>query len=224
MGDLSNPNKEKPMKVYATLPNIMVTGKGFEKKKEIYVISLASDLHGESNHRPPALGATNETLLEMTPDINAAMKFFVVAVSNIFEGITPKQPPSLSGDGIVLYPPSDPQGMLALHFVIVESDKKTRNVGKVLQAIFGDNSVKNLLTEAKKLTASVGNIPASLLTSLFGVITTTLPNALMSNKDDILFSHSHSGVDFNSYGGSHEGAVYPVRNDRAGANLKIWVR
>ena len=118
------------MKVYATLPEITVTKKGLEKKKEIYVISLASDLHGESNHKPLALGATNETISEITPDIKAGMKFFVVAVSNIFERIKPNQPPSLSGDGIVLYPPSDPEGMLALHFVIVESDKKTRNADR----------------------------------------------------------------------------------------------
>lgn len=51
----------------------------------------------------------------------------------MFERIRADQPPSLSGDGIVLYPPADPHGMHALHFAIVESDRGTRRAGKVLE-------------------------------------------------------------------------------------------
>lgn len=212
------------MQVYATLPEIYVTKKGLEKNKEIYVLSLASDRHGQSNHRPLAVGATNETLVNVSPRIATAMKFFAIAVSSLFVNIRPDQPPSLSGDGVVLYPPSDPKGMLALHFALVESDAGTRDVGSILEGIFNDKSVKKFLSEISKVTALSGNIPASLLTSLFGTITAVIPPIIKNNKDDILFSHNHSGVEFNGYGGSPNGASFRVGNDRAGATLRIWTR
>ena len=59
------------MRVYATLPEVTVKKKG-ERKKEIYVVSLASDTHGASNHRPLAVGSDNQTLSAVTPDIAAA--------------------------------------------------------------------------------------------------------------------------------------------------------
>jgi len=212
------------MLVYATLPKVTVTKKGIEKKKEIYVLSLASDTHGESNHRALAVGASNETLKNVSTDIEAAMKFVVMSVSNVFTGITAKQPLSLSGDGIVLYPPNDPKGMLALHFVIVESDHGKRNAGRLLDQVFGDKDVKSLLGEFAKLTAATGNIPVSLLTSLFGAVTSLIPKILAANRDDLLFSHNHSGVEFNSYNASPEGTEFAVGNDKAGAILKLWAR
>jgi len=212
------------MKVYATLPKLHVTSKGTEKSKEIYVISLASDLHGKSNHRPQVVGASNQTLSRLTPGVKSAMEFFAVAVSNVFPRISPKQPLSLTGDGIVLYPPTDPGGMIALHFVIVESDKGKRDVGGFLENLFGDDSVKGLLKEASKATTLAGSIPSNLLSSLFGAATSVVPAVLKANKDDLLFSHSHSGVDFNGYGGSTEGTTYDIGNNRAGCTLAIWSR
>ena len=213
------------MRVYVSLPEVHVSSKGTEKKKEIYIVSLGSDLRGESNHRPPVVGASNETLGRMTPSIRAAMKFVVVAVSNVFPRISAKQPLSLTGDGIVLYPPpSDPMGMLAIHFVIVESDKGKRDTGGFLEGIFGDDSVKKLLKDASKATAAAGNIPAGLLSEVFSATTAAIPAILKANKDDLLFAHSHSGVDFNGYQGSVDGTKYEIGNDRAGATLAIWSR
>ena len=212
------------MRVFATLPEVTVKRKGAERRKEVYIVSLASDLRGESNHRPLAVGANNETLKAISPEIDAAMRFVVISVSNIFENITPKQPFSLTGDGIIVYPPADPEGMLALHFAIVESDKKTRNVGKVLGELFADQSVKSLFGEIAKFTAAKTNVPSALLTSLFGAVASNLPKVLQNNRDDQLFSHSHSGVDFTGYGGSVDGKTYEVGNDRAGAKLTVSVR
>ena len=212
------------MQVYATLPQVKVTGKGWEKNKEIYIISLASDLHGESNHRPYVLGAKNETLTQLSPDIKAAMKFFAVSVSNVFERVRADQPLSLSGDGIVLYPPADPNGMLALHLAVVESDHGTRQAGKILEGILGDKSVQTVLSEVSKLTAASANIPATLLTELFRAVTTIIPAVVKRNKDDIMFSHSHSGVDFNDYNACPDGKEYTVGNDLVEVTLKIWAR
>ena len=129
------------------------------------------------------------------------MKLFVVAVSNTFHHIDKDQPVSLTGDGIILYPPADPNGMLGLHFAVVESDKKARDVGSVLKTLFADADVKSVMREIAKITAATRSVPAELLTAAMGAATTALAAALAANHDDILFSHNHSGLDFSSYGG-----------------------
>src|SRR5262249_23635437 len=149
-----------------------------------------------------AVGASNQTLKDLTPDVDAAMKVFVVAVSNIFYHIDKDQPVSLSGDGIVLYPPADPNGLLALHVAIVESDKKARNFGAFLKKLFSNPKVKTGMKEIAELVAATRNVPAEMVTGLMGLATTVLGESLASNGDDVLLSHDHSGLDFSSYGGS----------------------
>ena len=208
------------MIAYACLPSL--EPRKFKLDREIYVISFASDLRGVSNHRPKAVGASNQTLQDLTPDVDAAMKIFVVAVSNIFYHIDKDQPVSLSGDGIVLYPPADPQGMLALHVAIVESDRKARDFGALLKKIFSNDEVKTGMKQIAILVASTGNVPAQLVTGLMGVATTILGEALVNNGDDILFSHNHSGLDISAYGGSKEGKDYTIQNKKVKATLRIY--
>lgn len=188
--------------------------------REIYLVSIGTDLRGESNHRPLAVGSDNETLGQLTPEIQAAMKLAVIAVSNIFHNIDKKQALSLSGDGIVLYPPADPNGMLALHLAVVESDKKSRNVGKLLKGVFAD---KDVMKEIVKLTAASRGIPADLLTTFMGVAVNALTTFLENNKDDILFSHGHAGRAISRYGGSSEGTDYTIGNKKVEGTLRVYV-
>jgi hypothetical protein len=164
------------MKVFVSLPELRLKKAKFNR--ELYVVSFASDLRGESNHRPPAVGAANKTLTTFTPDIEAAMKFFVMAASNIFHGIDKDQPPQLGGDGIVIYPPADPQGMLAIHISIVESDAGIRNQGKLLADVFANKDVKDVMREIAKVTGAAGPIPANILTAALAAVTSVLPGIL----------------------------------------------
>ena len=198
------------MEIYATLPELHVTEKGREKKKEIYVISLASDLRGQTADREEPVGAENEPISGMSPDIDASMDYFAVAVSNVFTGIRADQPVSLSGDGIVLYPPADPAGMLSLYFVIAECDQASRDVGGVLDTILSGDEVRDLMRQVSDKTAAEGSIDADLLNSLFSSLASAIPTALSSNGDDMLFAHTHSGVDFTGYGGVAGGASFEV--------------
>ena len=207
------------MRVFASIPKLTVTPKG-EKEKEIYVLSIASDLAGVKN-RPPSLGAANETLDRIAPKIPAAMKYFVVSASNLFHGVRENQPLSLSGSGIILYPPIDPKGMLALHVVVVESDGGKRNAARVLAELF---SIESIRTALRNFPQRAGvKIAPGLLTATFGAITAILPEILKRNGDDILFEHGHSGFDFDDYGMAPDGSDYELGNDRAGFHLRIRV-
>lgn len=205
------------MRAYASIPALAVREKKINR--ELYVISFASDLRGESNHRPPAVGASNQTLESLTPAADAAMKFVIAAVSNIFHGIDKNQAVSLSGDGIVLYPPADPNGMLALQFSVIESDKGARDI---LGRVLGDDEVKRELKTLKKLTTLARGVSSEALSALMGSIAEAVVAHL--GKDDILFSHGHSGVDFSAYGGIPTGRDYELGNRKIACTLRIYTR
>ncbi len=153
------------------------------------------------------------------PDIATldAMNWVVASVSNVFERIRHDQPPSLSGSGIILYPNLNPKGMLALHLVIVESDQGKRRTGKVLKEILENQEVKG----------AVGSLGQALTPPLLGKLMTALvgavPLVLQANGDDALFSHSHSGFDFDDYGlePGTRFMDFEVGNDRAFCTLRV---
>jgi len=208
------------MNVFVCMPELRLKKAKFNR--ELYVVSFASDLRGESNHRPPAVGAANKTLASFTPDIESAMKFFVMAASNIFHGIDKDQPPQLGGDGIVIYPPADPQGMLALHISIVESDAGIRNQGKLLGEVFGKKEIKDVLGEISKFTSAAGPIPANLLTAAMAAITSVLPGILEKNGDNVYLDYNFSGRSMGDYHGSPQGEKHSFENKKAAASITVF--
>jgi hypothetical protein len=208
------------MDLYVCMPELRLKKGRFNR--ELYVVSFASDLRGQSNHRPPAVGASNETLPDSGRDLQAAMKFFVVAASNVFHGIDKDQPPQLGGDGIVLYPPADPEGMFALHVSIVESDAGARNQGKLLDSLFSRKEVKSALDAIAEATGAAGAIPATLLTRAMGALTTAIPLILQANKDDILLDYNFSGREMSRYHGTPEGRLHRFENRKAAAGIMVY--
>jgi len=191
--------------------------------RELYVVAFGSDLRGESNHRPPATGANNITLAGLTPEVEAAMKFFVISASNIFHHIDKDQPVQLGGDGIILYPPNDPQGMLALHVSVIESDAAARNQGKLLETLFKDKGVINAIEAIAEVTGPAGPIPTEVLTTALRVITDVLPKILQANKDDNLLDFDFSGIEMSRYRGSPEGTRFPFENKKVAAAIQVFV-
>jgi len=211
-------------KVVVSIPKLGVKAKGTEKGKEIYVLGLAADNSRSDKIRQESfpIAAYNETLPNIAPEImsHSFLNYFICSASNIFERITPQQPVSLSGSGIILYPNLDPEGLLALHFVIIESDYKTRNLGKVLNDLFTDSEVDSLV---KKLSKTVKQ---EVIASIFNVLAGQIPKILKKNKDDVLFAHSHSGFDFDYYGISSPDKKFEdfdIGNNRAFCTLRIRV-
>lgn len=208
------------MNVFVCMPDLRL--KKAKVNRELYVVSFASDLRGESNHRPPAVGAGNRTLATFSPEVDAAMKYFVVAASNIFHGIDREQPPQLGGDGIVVYPPADPQGMLAIHVSIVESDAGIRKQGKLLKEVFAKKEVRDALSGISAATGPTGPLPAALLTTALGAITSVLPAILEKNGDDVLLDYDFSGRQIARYHGSADGVVHQFENKKAAASLRVY--
>ena len=209
------------MKVFASIPELRLKKSKFDS--EIYVVAFASDLRGQSNHRPQADGANNVTLGGFTPEVEAAMKFFVIAASNIFHHIDKDQPVQLGGDGIVLYPPADPRGMLALHISVVESDAGARNQGKTLEKLFKDREVASALDAIAKATGAAGPVPTTVVTAAMATITKVLPKILKANKDDNLLDFDFSGRSINKYHGSKEGRRHPFENKEVAGAIQVFV-
>jgi len=208
--------------VVVSIPEIVIRGKSVERKREIYVVGLATDNRGKDPKRSEVpIAAYNETLGNVAPEAQkaAALQYAVCSVSNIFPRIRKDQRVSLSGSGILIYPNLDPMGMLATHFVVVESDAGARDLGTMLDKILNHDGVKSLV---KQLAAGVTQpLLGALMTTLIGQI----PAVLKKNRDDLLFAHNHSGFDFDDYG-ARPGEVqseYPVGNDRAECVVRVRV-
>ena len=206
------------MKIAITMPSLGVTAKGWEKNKEINVIGLAADLNLEARSGgDECVGALNETLAAILPDRQGlgVLKWILASASNVFHRVRPDQPPSLSGSGIVLYPNLAPEGFLALHVSIVESDAGARRAGETLKGILGDDEVVSLAEEMTK-PDKVG------VASLMRAVTGVLPEILKGNKDDVLFSHNHSGFEWDDYGlEGDKSKDFEVGNDRAYCTLRV---
>ena len=208
-------------KVVVSVPELGVRPGGVERNKELYVIGLAADLRGRDNREQAFFAAQNETLPNVFPQASAmdAFQWVFVSASNLFQRVRPDQPASLSGSGIILYPNLDPKGMLGIHLVVVESDQGTRDLGQLLSGIFEGDDVQTIVG-ALALT-----VTPPLVGQLMNTVISRIPAVLQGNKDDSLFSHSHSGFGFDDYGvdPGTKRTDFKVGNDRAFCTLRIRV-
>ena len=110
---------------------------------------------------------------------------------------------SLSGDGIVLYPAEVPNGILSVHVNIIEQDMKEGKKRQSAQVL-------------ENLGKTVGNLKnLSIVEPLLSAILRSIGN------DDILFSHTHSGFDYNGYGTENGYSEFRICNDKVYAILTV---
>jgi hypothetical protein len=140
-------------------------------------------------------------------------------VSNTFPRIRKDLPLSLSGSGILLYPNLDPKGLLAMHFVVIECDQKTRDLGRTLDGILGSKPVRDVVTRL------VAGVTQPLLAGLMSALVEQIPKTLANNEDDLLFAHSHSGFDFDKYGLEPGESMrdYAIGNDKVRCKMRVRV-
>ena len=209
--------------VVLSIPRLGVKQGGWERNKEVYVLSFSSDENNRGHMVSDVIAAQNETMPQVWPDIGkAALTHFVhIAVSNTFQRIRPDQPVSLSGSGIMLYPNLNPGGMLANHFVVLEDDQGTRNLEELLNGLINDTGVSDVVGQLQK------GVCRPLVGSLFRALISGVPKVLKElSKDDFLFSHSHSGFEFDDYGlppGETVGHDFELENDRVFCTLRLRV-
>jgi hypothetical protein len=208
--------------VVVSIPELGVRGKSIERNREIYVLSLAADNRGADPGRNEVpIAAHNETLPNVAPGLqkHAALQFVLCMVSNTFPRIRKDLPLSLSGSGILLYPNLDPKGLLAMHFVVIECDQKTRDLGRTLDGILGSKPVRDVVTRL------VAGVTQPLQAGLMSALVEQIPKTLANNEDDLLFAHSHSGFDFDKYGLEPGESMrdYAIGNDKVRCKMRVRV-
>lgn len=209
--------------VVLSIPRLGVKRGGRERNKEIYVLSFSSDESNRGQALPEVIAAHNETMPQVWPSVGTAAlsNFVYMATSNTFQRIRPDQPVSLSGSGIILYPNLNPGEMLANHFVVLESDQGSRNLAELLDGLINDKDVSSVVAGMQS-----SGVSRPMVGGLFRALISGLPKVLRENKDDFLFSHSHSGFDYDDYGlppGQAVGYDFDLENDRVFCTLRLRV-
>src|SRR2546422_425128 len=114
--------------------------------------------------------------------------------------------------------------MLVLYLAVVESDQKSRDFGLLLKQLFSDKEVSAGLKEIAKLVKLTRSVPQEVLAAFMGAATTALGTVLEKNKDDILFSHEHSGLEMAKYGGTADGKEYPLGTKKVECTLRVYAQ
>jgi hypothetical protein len=188
--------EESNMKVFASMPRLESLKGG---NKELYVISIATDLRDADEDYDRTVSASNQPLDRLVP-ANAdksLLKFYVMAVSNVYERIKPGQPVRMLGDGIILYPELDPKGLLGLDIFVVESDAGHRSAGKLMEGLLGDEKIKSGVGE---LISAGASATAPLVGTVANLVVSAIPAILKKNKDDLLYTVAYSGRATRNYG------------------------
>jgi hypothetical protein len=208
-------------KLVVSIPQLGMSAKA-DDARQLYVLAFACDLNIKENKEAEIIGGANKNLPELLPDIanKDALNYTLASVSNIFHVTKSFRFASLTGSGIIIYPNLDPKGFFALQLFVIESDDNHRRLGEKLKKVFADEQVKGVIGELKKA------ITNPLIGSLMGAFASVVPTLFKDSSDDLLFSHGHSGFDFDNYG-VIEGRTtedFPLRNKIVDATLRVRIR
>ena len=191
-------------RVLASIENLTIRNVRDGGRKEIYVVGVISDGH---NWRDSSRSQLQGTLPEDN-DGSQVGTMWAITPPNVFKRIGDKSPNlSLSGDGIVLYPGQDPSGILSIFVSVIEQDQSPNSVRKAAQ------SIENLVKQS-------GDLFKLKLIDPFAVVIPAIVRYY--KKDDVLFTHCHSGNEDNNYGmGGRTTVKYKLCNDKVYATLKL---
>lgn len=212
--------------VAVSIPHLVVT-KGREKNKEIYVtgaVTQQNDWKADEpiggllcHHLPLGSKASNGEEGQEGSQSALGTAGSAVFCSEVFHRVRSDEPLSLSGSGILVYPPADPGGYFGLYIAVMESDQGVRTAGEFLTDMVGkvreDNGLKQVLDDSAMA-------PLGGMARVIGAM-------MESNRDDYLLTHYHSGFRDDHFGlppgcasGVHD---FQVENDRVTLSLRVRV-
>ena len=214
-------------RVTVSIPHLVVT-KGWEKKKEIYVTGAVAQQKPWGGNGPDggllchhcALGVggsngENGSAESGSPSKNARSAVFC---SEIFYRVRSDEPLSVSGSGILIYPPADPGDYFGLYLAVMESDEGARNA-----ATFMSDTVAKI-EEDKGLKPVLDDAAMAPLGGLARVIAAVMK----ANRDDHLLTHYHSGFREDCFGLPADSAPpvhdFKLGNDRVSLTLRMRVQ
>ena len=214
-------------RVAVSIPHLVVT-KGREKKKEIYVTGAVAqqrawDGSGPGggllcHHRPLKVGGSNGENGPAGSESPSRKTGRAVFCSEIFHRVRSDEPLSLSGSGILIYPPADPGAYFGLYLAVMESDEGTRDAAKfvadTVEKIEAHDGLKAVLDDAAM--------------APLGGLARVIAAVMKANRDDYLLTHYHSGFSEDCFGLPADSAPpvhdFKLRNDRVSLTLRMCVQ
>jgi len=207
-------------KLVVSIPEMALSPKA-DDSRDLYVLAFASDLNIKENHEAEIIGGANKNLPAMVGELadKDSLNFVLASVSNIFHVTHSFPKASLSGSGIMIYPNLDPNGFFALQLFIFESDDNHKRFGEKLEKVLADKEVSGAIDKLK------GVISNPLIGTLMSALSSAVPKFFKDSKDDLIFSHAHSGFDFDNYGVS-DGQTFeefPLKGKLVEAKLRVRI-
>jgi hypothetical protein len=158
---------------------------------EVYVVGLAMDLTGE--------GGTMEHAPEIFHNVSrTASAPLVVSSTPLFNNIYDEDRLPLLGNGVVLYGPRDPGGLLDIHVAIMENDGGYRELGALIEKAAEQVKFPAVLEGALQA-ASLAKPEIFIVKNTFKLLFHTLVMLLQNNHDDVIQDFHFSALKHQRY-------------------------
>lgn len=158
---------------------------------EVYVVGLALDLTGE--------GQVMEQAGEIFHNVSrTASAPLTVSSTPLFNNIYDGDLLPLLGNGVVLYGPKDPGGLLDIHVAIMENDGGYRETGQLIEAAAKEVDLPGILEGALKA-VSLAKPEVFLARNAFRLMFHTLLTMLQNEHDDVIQDFHFSSLKHQRY-------------------------
>ncbi|MHC4597797.1 MAG: hypothetical protein ACYS47_02215 [Planctomycetota bacterium] len=158
---------------------------------EVYVVGLAMDLTGK--------GATMEHAPEIFRNVaRTASAPLIVSSTPLFNNIYDDDHLPLLGNGVVLYGPRDPGGLLDIHVAVMENDGGYRELGALIEKAAKEVELPSILEGALQA-ATLAKPEVFLLKNTFQLLFHTLVTLLKNNHDDVIQDFHFSALKHQRY-------------------------
>jgi len=158
-----------------------------EVKNEVYFLCLGIDQNLKpQNNIPDSLHLISDTFKSYN-------KYSVASVSPIFRNIRRGDSLPILGDGLLLYGPKDPGGKIALHGAVMESDDRSRDLGKTIEEGLKHAGLFSIIDK----TLAQGSLSApqmSVITAAARFAFETVTYFLKRDGDDVISTFHYSST------------------------------
>lgn len=200
-----------------------------DRPAQVYVVTLGLDLTGfEDNavrghvetESGAAVGLPDGVSEEIFESVSrTASSRFRIRSTPIFHNIRDGESLPLLGNGILLYGPTDPKGLLGLHVAVMEDDKAYRSLGRYVEETAKQMKIDELI-EAAIAATSLGNPVVRVLSSAFKGFVSAVISRLKQNEDDVIQQLHFSSLAHQGY----KQGVVPFERRNAEGHLLIDVQ
>ncbi|MCB0723103.1 MAG: hypothetical protein KDC73_00255 [Ignavibacteriae bacterium] len=223
LGITESVTEQVEKKVTVTIPNCFIkdnqeTGVWpiIDGKAQVYVVCLSVDLAGDGQDINSLFPDKKSSIFKniarnMTDKIN-------ISVSPIFNNIEDNMDLPLLGNGLTLYGPKDPKGLLSLHVAIMDDDDGYRKLGEILEETAQKEKINDLIDKALEFT-SLSNPATLLLKTGFDLFFSSVITSLKNNDDDVIQDFHFSSLSVQNY----LNGIHTIDRNGAKATLNVYV-